>query len=129
VARPIRELDDAAKLYRELAKDATQANKFKIARALMQIGLAKLNHKRTIIIHKHDDAPRMYSYLASRHGEYQEGRIRARNWRSPYRIRARQVRSRHVEAILPSGMRRARAQAHYRCDRDRGREIIDLELE
>lgn len=57
MARPIRELDDAAKLYRELAKDATQANKFKIARALMQIGLAKLNHKRTIIIHKNDDAP------------------------------------------------------------------------
>jgi hypothetical protein len=57
MSRPIRELDDAAKLYRELARDATQANKFKIARALMQIGLAKLNHKRTIIIHKNDDAP------------------------------------------------------------------------
>ena len=57
MARPIRELDDAAKLYRELAKDATQANKFKIAKARMQIGLAKLNHKRTIIIHKNDDAP------------------------------------------------------------------------
>jgi len=57
VSRPIRELDDAAKLYRELAKDATQANKFKIAKALMQIGLAKLNDKRTRIIHKNDDAP------------------------------------------------------------------------
>ena len=57
MSRQIRELDDAAKLYRELAKDATQANKFKIAKALMQIGLAKLNHKRTIIIHKNDDAP------------------------------------------------------------------------
>jgi hypothetical protein len=57
VARPIRELDDAAKLYRELAKDATQANKFKIAKALMQIGLAKLNDKRTRIIHKNDDVP------------------------------------------------------------------------
>ena len=53
----LRELDDAAKLYRELAKDATQANKYKIAKALKEIGLAKLNHKRTIIIHKHDDAP------------------------------------------------------------------------
>lgn len=57
MSRPIRELDDAAKLYRELAKDATQANKFKIAKALKEIGLAKLNHKRTIIIHKNDDAP------------------------------------------------------------------------
>lgn len=57
MARQIRELDDAARLYRELAKNATQANKFKIARALMQIGLAKLNHKRTIIIHKNDEAP------------------------------------------------------------------------
>ena len=57
MSRQIRELDDAAKLYRELAKDATQANKFKIAKALMQIGLAKLNHKRTIIIHKNDDTP------------------------------------------------------------------------
>ena len=56
MSRPIRELDDAAKLYRELAQDATQANKFKIAKALMQIGLAKLNHKRTIIIHKNDEA-------------------------------------------------------------------------
>jgi hypothetical protein len=57
VGRPIRELDDAAKLYRELAKDATQANKLKIAKALKEIGLAKLNHKRTIIIHRNDDAP------------------------------------------------------------------------
>jgi hypothetical protein len=57
MSRPIRELDDAAKLYRDLAKDATQANKFKIAKALMQIGLAKLNDKRTRIIHKNDDAP------------------------------------------------------------------------
>jgi hypothetical protein len=57
MSRPIRELDDAAKLYRELAKDATQANKFKIAKALKEIGLAKLNHKRTIIIHKNDDTP------------------------------------------------------------------------
>jgi hypothetical protein len=57
VSRTIRELDDAAKLYRELAKDATQANKFRIAKALKEIGLAKLNHKRTIIIHKNDDTP------------------------------------------------------------------------
>jgi hypothetical protein len=57
MSRPIRELDDAAKLYRELAKDATQANKFKIAKALKEIGLAKLNHKRSIIIHKNDDVP------------------------------------------------------------------------
>jgi len=57
MSRPIRELDDAAKLYRELAKGATQANMFKIAKALKEIGLAKLNHKRTIIIHKNDDAP------------------------------------------------------------------------
>jgi hypothetical protein len=55
VSRQIRELDDAARLYRELAKDATQANKFRIARALMQIGLAKLNHKRTVIIHRNSD--------------------------------------------------------------------------
>jgi hypothetical protein len=57
MSRPIRELDDAAKLYRELAKDATQANKFKIAKALKEIGLAKLNHKRTIIIHRNCEAP------------------------------------------------------------------------
>ena len=57
MSRTIRELDDAAKLYRELAKDATQANKFKIAKALKEIGLAKLNHKRTVIIHRNDDAP------------------------------------------------------------------------
>jgi|HubBroStandDraft_6_1064221.scaffolds.fasta_scaffold00480_5 hypothetical protein len=57
MSRPIRELDDAAKLYRDLAKDATQANKFKIAKALKEIGLAKLNHKRTIIIHKNNDTP------------------------------------------------------------------------
>jgi hypothetical protein len=57
MSRPIRELDDAAKLYRDLAKDATQANKFKIAIALKEIGLAKLNHKRTVIIHKNDDTP------------------------------------------------------------------------
>jgi hypothetical protein len=57
MSRPIRELDDAAKLYRELAKGATQAILFKIAKALKEIGLAKLTHKRTIIIHKNDDAP------------------------------------------------------------------------
>lgn len=57
MSRPIRELDDAAKLYRELAKDATQANKFKIAKALKEIGLAKLAHKRSIIVHTNDDAP------------------------------------------------------------------------
>jgi len=57
VSRPIRELDEAAKLYRDLAKDASQANKFKIAKALMQIGLAKLTHKRTTIIHRNNDAP------------------------------------------------------------------------
>jgi hypothetical protein len=57
MSRPIRELDDAAKLYRDLARDATQANKFRIAKAHMQIGLAKLNDKRTRIIHKNDEAP------------------------------------------------------------------------
>jgi hypothetical protein len=57
LSRQIRELADAARLYRDLAKDATQANKFKIAKALMQIGLAKLNDKRTRIIHKNDEAP------------------------------------------------------------------------
>ena len=55
MSRPIRELDDAAKLYRELAKGATQAILFKIAKALKEIGLAKLTHKRTIIIHKNED--------------------------------------------------------------------------
>jgi hypothetical protein len=57
MSRPIRELDDAARLYRELAKDATQANKFRIAKALKEIGLAKLNYKRTVIIHRNSDAP------------------------------------------------------------------------
>jgi bifunctional non-homologous end joining protein LigD len=41
--------------------------------------------------------------------EYQEGRICARNWRSPYRIRTWQARSRRVTANLPSRMRCARA--------------------
>jgi len=49
---PIRELSEATAIYRELATDATRIEKFRIAKALKEIGLAKLGQKRTRIVHR-----------------------------------------------------------------------------